>query len=86
MDKRTATMRLAPMARVRIYEDLDHLFSEKMKQVLLSQDDINMPDWIDDMASWIVTLSESVLDYERPGLIQFAHERIDYHVRAKGKN
>lgn len=74
------------MAVVRIYEELDALFTEKMKNALLTGDTINMPDWIDHMALWIVTLSKSVEEKERSGLIQFAHERINYHVRVQKTN
>jgi len=45
------------MPEVSLFADLDALFIEKMKTALTTGDTINMPDWIDDMAAWIVLLT-----------------------------
>jgi hypothetical protein len=71
---------------VRIFDGLDAFFTEQMKKALLTDDIINMPDWIDDMANWMVQLMQSVPKEKRAGLKAFAHERIDYYARQKDKH
>jgi hypothetical protein len=71
------------MSEVDLYEDLEALFTEKMKKALTTGDTINMPDWIDDMAAWIVQLAQGIPPLEQATLIAHAHARIDYHVRQK---
>jgi hypothetical protein len=71
---------------IRLYDDLDALFVEKMKTALLTGDEINMPDWIDDMAAWIAQWISDAPKEHQQGMLQHAHERIDYHVRQKGKH
>ena len=72
--------------RIRLYEDLDALFTKKMQLSLLTGEKINMPDWIDDMAAWIAEWIGDVPQNERARMLAFSHERLDYHVRQKGMN
>ena len=67
---------------IRIYDDLDGVFVEKLKRAL-TEDVINMADWVDDLAAWIAQFISQVPDEEQPSLHAFAHEGIDYHMRPK---
>jgi hypothetical protein len=71
------------MAEVELNDDLEALFTEKMQTALTTGDTINMPDWIDDMAAWIVELAQGIPRHEQMKLITHAHERIEFYVRQK---
>jgi hypothetical protein len=57
------------MAEVSLHDDLVALFTGKMKTALTTGDTINMPDWIDDMAAWIVMLAQNIPQGEQARLI-----------------
>jgi hypothetical protein len=69
--------------RVRLYDDLDRFFVDKMQKALLTGDIVNMPDWVDDMAAWIAQWISDMPQEEQDRLRAYAHQRIDYHVQQK---
>jgi hypothetical protein len=65
------------MAALTLYEELENVLTNRMKNALRTGEDLNAPDWVTDIAE-ILALPVCMVDArDLPGLRKFAHEELD---------
>ena len=65
------------MAVLTLYEELENVLTNRMKNALRTGEDLNAPDWVTDIAA-ILALPVCMVDAsELLGIRKFAHEELD---------
>ena len=68
------------MPRASLYEEINNLIVERLKEMLLTEERVNVPDWLSDMAACIADLILEQPEDEQAKLAAHAHKELDQHI------
>jgi hypothetical protein len=66
-----------------LYEEVENILTNRLKNALRTGEVINAPDWVSDVAACLALAVTMVEEQDRPGLQAFAHRAGPLH---RGKN
>jgi hypothetical protein len=63
-----------------LYEEVENVLTNRLKNALRTDEIINAPDWVSDLAQCLALAVTMVEKQDRPGLQTFAHRELDRFV------
>ena len=60
-----------------LYEEVENVLTNRIKNALRTGEIINAPDWVSDLAACLALAATMVEKQDRPGLQAFAHRELD---------
>ena len=60
-----------------LYEEVENVLTNRIKNALRTDEIINAPDWVSDLAACLALAATMVEKQDRPGLQAFAHRELD---------
>jgi hypothetical protein len=63
-----------------LYEEVENILTNRLKNALLTGEIINAPDWVSDVAACLALAVTMVEEQDRPGLQAFAHRELDRFI------
>jgi hypothetical protein len=71
------------MAALTLYEELENVLTNRMKNALRTGERINAPDWVSDIAEALALPVCMAEQHDIPGLRQFAHQQLDRAIEER---
>jgi hypothetical protein len=63
-----------------LYEEVENILTNRLKNALRTGEVINAPDWVSDVAACLALAVTMVEEQDRPGLQAFAHRELDRFI------
>jgi hypothetical protein len=63
-----------------LYEEVENVLTNRLKNALRTDEIINAPDWVSDLAQCLALAVTMVEKQDRPGLQAFAHRELDRFI------
>jgi hypothetical protein len=63
-----------------LYEEVENILTNRLKNALRTGEIINAPDWVSDVAACLALAVTMVEEQDRPGLQAFAHRELDRFI------
>jgi hypothetical protein len=63
-----------------VYEEVENVLTNRLKNALRTGEIINTPDWVSDLAACLALAVTMVEEQDRPGLQAFAHRELDRFI------
>ena len=71
------------MAVQTLYEEVESVLTNRLKEALRTGEIINAPDWVSDLAECLAPAVTMVNDEDLPGLTAFAHQELDRFIEER---
>jgi hypothetical protein len=63
-----------------LYEEVENVLTNRLKNALRTGEIINAPDWVSDLAACVALAVTMAEEQDRPGLQAFAHRELDRFI------
>jgi len=72
------------MPAMTLYEEVEDVLSNRLKNASRTGEVIHAPDWVSDLAHALALVVVLIDDTERPQLTRLAHEELDRFIEEEG--